>query len=405
MKPNHPAYKEIDDMALNARYLKNHLNYRRRQRFFNKEKPESELSVRKEMTRTKPQEWINLPSKIARDVSRGLDQEWRSFWSLLKDHKDKKPKPPGYLKNGTRSVFIVSHDALKIKSLRRGVVGITKVSQPLCKIPFDASLVKCVRVIPCNKNYVIEIIWDKKESPNKNSSKTIAGVDLGIDNLMTVVCDDKNIHPLIIDGKHTKWLNRSCNRQAGKLKQRLMCTGRYNTSRELTSLWNNRNARIKHEIHWATRQVVRYCVENNVSTVIIGWNKGWKSHSTKNGNTLGRKSNQSFRAIPMRIMVDILTYKLREKGIEVMETEESYTSKTSVIDHEVPCKHNKYAGKRKHRGLFVSSDGTKINADVNGAAQIVRKCKPNAFDWVDGVTAKVCLDKPTKVYHGNCYRP
>ena len=170
-------------------------------------------------------------------------------------------------------------------------------------------------------------------------------------------------------------------------------------------MWRNRNNAVKAEIHWATRQVVDYCISNNVSEVVVGWNKGWKSNTTKDGNTLGKRNNQAFRFIPMRLMLDILTYKLEEHGISVIETEESYTSKTSVIDREMPRKLSHYAGKRVNRGLFKSASGVLINADVNGAAQIVRKCKPNAFNWVDGVTVKQSFDKPIKVRYGEVYCP
>ena len=403
LKPSHPAYKTIDDMALNARFLRNYLNYQRRQNFFDKKPFLSELELRKEMTKTKPQEWTNLPSKIARDVSRSLDESWRSFFALKKKFPNEKHKMPGYLKGNQRAAFTVSKDAIRISGLRNGVVTLTKMSQPLCKLPFDASLLRCVRIIPEGKNFRIELIWKKKIAKPKDSG-VVAGIDLGLDNLMSVACDDVNVKPLLIDGKHLKWLNRKVNREVAKEKSFLSSRG-LKSSNTITSMWRNRNNAVKAEIHWATKQVVNYCVENNVSEVIVGWNKGWKSNTTKDGNTLGKRNNQAFRSIPMRLMLDILTYKLEEHGISVIETEESYTSKTSVIDKELPKKHKAYKGRRVKRGLFRSSQGVLINADVNGAAQIVRKCKPNAFNWVDGVTVKQSFDKPIKVRYGEVYCP
>ena len=90
LTPSHPAYEEIDRMALNARFLRNYLNYQRRQSFFDKKPFLSELELRKEMTKTKPQEWTNLPSKIARDISRSLDESWRSFFALKKEVPQRK---------------------------------------------------------------------------------------------------------------------------------------------------------------------------------------------------------------------------------------------------------------------------------------------------------------------------
>lgn len=403
LTPSHPAYEEVDKLALDARYLRNYLNYRRRQSFFDEKPFLSELELRKEMTRTKPQEWTNLPSKIARDVSRSLDESWRSFFALKKKHPEKNHKIPGYLQGNQRATFTVSIDAIKVSGLKNGVVTLTKMSQPLCKLPFDASLLRCVRIVPEGKNSRIELVWKKKVVKHKNSG-IVAGIDLGLDNLMAVACDDVNVKPLLVDGKHLKWLNRKVNREVGKEKS-FLASRDLKSSEKVVAMWRNRNNAVKAEIHWATRQVVNYCVENNVSEVIVGWNKGWKSNTTKNGNTLGKRNNQAFRFIPMRLMLDILTYKLEENGISVIETEESYTSKTSVIDKELPKKHKAYKGKRVKRGLFRSSQGVLINSDVNGAAQIVRKCKPNAFNWVDGVTVKQSFDKPIKVRYGEVYCP
>ncbi len=115
--------------------------------------------------------------------------------------------------------------------------------------------------------------------------------------------------------------------------------------------------------------------------------------------TMGPVNNQNFRSLPMRVFIDTLKYKLARKGITVTETEESYTSKTSVLDGERPVKHDEYAGRRQKRGLFRSGYGTKINADVNGAAQTTRKVHPKAFTWSEGIAGKAELFRPTKVVY------
>ena len=74
-----------------------------------------------------------------------------------------------------------------------------------------------------------------------------------------------------------------------------------------------------------------------------------------------------------------ITYKCQLAGIKVIETEESYTSKTSALDLEQPIKHETYEGKLLKRGLFRSGTGIVINADINGSLQIIRKKFPDAF--------------------------
>ena len=54
-------------------------------------------------------------------------------------------------------------------------------------------------------------------------------------------------------------------------------------------------------------------------------------------------------------------------------TEESYTSKIDHLALEEMKKQESYLGKRLKRGLFKSSCGKILNADINGAIGIMRK--------------------------------
>jgi putative transposase len=127
---------------------------------------------------------------------------------------------------------------------------------------------------------------------------------------------------------------------------------------------------------------VNQLVSKGVNTLIIGKNNGWKQ-DTK----MGKVGNQNFVQIPFNKFISMLTYKCDLVGIDVKVVTEEYTSKCSFLDNEEIGKHDVYMGKRKHRGLFVSSAGKTINADVNGSYNILRKCKPNAF--ADGVLGVV----------------
>ena len=119
-------------------------------------------------------------------------------------------------------------------------------------------------------------------------------------------------------------------------------------------------------------------MSNDIHTIVIGNNKNWKQSIS-----LGKRTNQSFVSIPHRKLIEKIIYKARNAGVNVILTEESYTSGTSFLDGEPPTKEFYNKDRRIHRGLFVSNQGIRINADVNAAYQIMKKVFPNAF--VDGI--------------------
>ena len=127
---------------------------------------------------------------------------------------------------------------------------------------------------------------------------------------------------------------------------------------------------------------MNHLVSNGVSTVVIGHNKNWKQDIN-----IGKANNQKFVQIPFCKFINMVKYKAQLNGIDVIQREESYTSKCSFLDNEEICKHEQYVGKRVKRGLFKSHDGRLINADLNGALNILRKEIPNAFS---GYGIEVC---------------
>ena len=148
------------------------------------------------------------------------------------------------------------------------------------------------------------------------------------------------------------------------------------TSKSLDRLWLKRNNKISYEIHKVTKFLANYFDERDVSKVIIGNNSVWK-----NEINLGKRNNQNFVNIPYTKFINQLTYKCQLLGITVIVREESYTSKASFLDYdEIPnykegAKY-KFSGKRIKRGLYRSTT-RKINADVNGAYNIMVKENPN----------------------------
>ena len=139
-----------------------------------------------------------------------------------------------------------------------------------------------------------------------------------------------------------------------------------------------RNQKVNDYMHKASRKIVNACIRENINTIVIGYNKGWK-RSTK----LNKNVNQSFAGLPTQWFIEMIQYKAQEVRIRVILTEEPYTSGTSFLDGEEPVKKNYDKSRRVHRGLFLSSNGIEINADINASYQILKKVFPTAY--VNGI--------------------
>ena len=137
-----------------------------------------------------------------------------------------------------------------------------------------------------------------------------------------------------------------------------------------------RYRRIENFLHQFSSLFVQYCLEHNIDTIVVGYNRGWKQEIS-----IGKRNNQNFVNVPFLNLLKKIEYKAEDRGIRVEITEEGYNSKCSFLDNEVIEKHSKYKGKRVSRGVFRASCGRLINADCNGAANIGRKVFPMLFNY------------------------
>ena len=193
-------------------------------------------------------------------------------------------------------------------------------------------------------------------------------IDLGLNNLATI--GSNVIKPIIINGKPLKSINQFYNKRVSNLKSKLKDGKK--TSRRIKSLTDKRNNKIKDYLHKASTLLVNQLVSNDLNTLIIGNNKSWKQDIN-----IGKRNNQNFVQIPHSTFIKMLEYKCKLRGINVLITEESYTSKCSFLDNEDIKKQKEYKGRRIKRGLFKSSKGILINADVNGSLNILKKVVGN----------------------------
>ena len=270
--------------------------------------------------------------------------------------------------------------------LRNGVV---LLSGTTIAVQTKKKNIQQVRIIPRYASYVVEIVYKKEiESLNLNKNN-IAGIDIGLNNLATVTSNLSNVKPLLINGRPLKSINQYYN----KKKATLQSFVGDKSSNRLEKITTKRNRKVENYLHNASSKVVKHLVLNNIGTLVIGKNKLWK-----NKINIGRKNNQEFVSIPHAKFIQMIEYKCLLVGITVSYTQESHTSKCSFIDFEIIGHHDNYLGKRKHRGLFVSKDNVKINADCNGSGNIIRKVFPNAFaDGIQGVVVRPLRVTPYKL--------
>lgn len=243
-----------------------------------------------------------------------------------------------------------------------------------------------VRVIPQATCYVVEVIYEKKEKDLNLNKDNVLSIDLGLNNLCSCI-SDVGIKPFIVNGKIIKSFNQWYNKKRARLMSYI---GDKGTSKRLRRLNNYRNFWIEDKIHKVSRFIVNICIENNIGNLVVGLNKGWK-----NGVNLGKRINQKFVEIPFSKLVEKISYKCKLVGIDFQVHEESYTSKVDHLAFEKLGKHDVYLGKRKKRGLFQSSIGKLLNADINGAIGIGRKVFGDSY--ISGIIDSGLAFNPVRV--------
>ena len=374
IRPNHKLYSICDELCFKSKNLYNAALFEFRQSYFDKELDTlTWQNINRIFNQSNQFDYRELPSKVSNTVLKKLGNNISSFWSLIKKSDyNKKVRLPKYL-HKTDGRFIVEFNKQTFSNKRdeNNNLIICKSSLDL-RIPTRVETPQQVRIIPKVGCYVIEVIYEIKENKPKQNQR-VASIDLDLNNLATVVTNDGD-NPILISGKKIKSINQYYNKMTSK--QESLLPNNIFTSKSLDRLWLKRNNKISYEIHKVTKFLANYFDERDVSKVIIGYNSGWK-----NGINLGKRTNQNFVNIPYTKFINQLTYKCQILGITVITREESYTSKASFLDYdEIPNYKDetkpKFSGRRIKRGLYKSTT-RKINADVNGAYNIMAKENPN----------------------------
>ena len=385
IKSNNKYYKMLDEYCFKSKNLYNYANYIIRQEFINNGKwiRYNELD---KMLKEKENsfDYRNMPmNSSAQQCLKLLDRNWKSFFASIKDYNNNpskylgRPKLPKYKPKNGRNVLILTNQNCKIKN---GYIKFPKKFKGLLIKTKIRNGLQQVRVVPKDKYLVIEIVYKIEDVEPLVDNGRYVGIDLGLDNFATIT-NNCGLIPLIINGKGLKSINQYYNKQISHYKSIAKRVNKLDYTNRMSQLTNKRNNKVENYIHKASRFLVDYCKDNEINTIIIGNNNNWKQNSK-----MSKKVNQNFISIPYYNFIQKVQYKAEEFGIKVVITEESYTSGTSFLDNELPIKENYNKNRRKYRGLFVSNNGIKMNADANGSYQIIKKVFPKAFaEGIEGV--------------------
>jgi len=338
-----------------------------------------------------------------------LEQDWKSYFASIKDYKKNPnkylglPKPPKFKNtNNKKNEIIFTKAGIRYKdsilklSLSKAIqdkfqVQSLNFDMENVKIPVKLSKIQQIKIQWDNSSKVwyLLIIWDK-EVENRVTGNNVMAIDLGLDNLATCVFKD-NPQCIIFSGKHIKSKNAYYNKEIARLTSIVMkqCKNskHFRRTKQIIKLQTKRNNYIKDQIHKISKNIVELALTMDCNTIVIGDFSGIKQEN----------HTKSFVQIPQQELVNKIKYKAELAGLKVIMVNESYTSGCSAIDLEEINKTNYNKSRRITRGLFKTNSGMLINADVNGALNILRKYIKGIPKAVQTARDNGRLDSPLRI--------
>ena len=374
IKQGHQYYNWCESACLQSRYLYNTMLYEYRNSYFDKDiknLTNTELyRIGKESCH-----WVNLPAKCSNHVWMQLITNISSYWAAVKEYNknpnkfNKPPKLPNY--NKGMNIVTFDNQALLTNKLPAKHIRLVRTDMILDLSRYNGEI-REVQIIPKKNHFIIKAIFKQTIKQEDLSYDIVASIDIGVNNLAAITTNQVHIRHILINGRPLKSINQFYNKTKAKLQSKL--PKKQKSSNRIRLLSDKRNNKIQDYIHKASRYIVNWLIENKIGTLVVGKNKEWKQEVN-----IGAKNNQSFTMIPHARFIDLIIYKFESVGGIVKLVNEAYTSKCSALDLEPICKQTEYKGNRIKRGLFKSSKGVIINADINGSLNILRKAVGNDF--------------------------
>jgi len=407
IKPSHSHYNQVRKLCRLTASVSNQALYYFRQNFFNHE--QNKWPQIDKLVKLKHQDMYSaIPNAISQSVIKKIGTDFDAFWKAYRQWQQApekfkaKPKIPHYQKLKTaiqpaqgisiKDGQLIFPKKLQIEPLK---IHCTKDQAVLAKA--DKATVKELRYVPHGSCFWLEIVYEQdkvltEKDVNKRriklSQNNVFSIDLGINNLATLVSNKPGFHPVLFSGKPIKSLNQRFNKRKSKLQSS-------KHHQMMAHMAVKRFCQINDYFHKVSHKIIELCLTEDVGKIVIGINRGWKQKVN-----IGKQNNQKFASIPFQSLIDKITYKAKQYGIEVIEQEESYTSKADSLALDALPVYGKdkekvtFLGKRKQRGLYQSKIGKLLNADVNGAINILRKVIGD--DFVEGLIDRGAVYTPMR---------
>ncbi|BAZ22707.1 hypothetical protein NIES4073_35940 [Kalymmatonema gypsitolerans NIES-4073] len=394
IKSGHEWFTYCEDITTASGQLYNTVQLTQRQGFFYGWGRQSQAKL--DVMFKSDSNYGAMPAKVAQLVLKQNADAWSAYFKAIEAYEldpkkfTGKPAPPNYIDG--RNIVKFNYQAIGKKEFKNGYIV---PSMSRIKIPVKPGLKfedLCeVRIAPKTGCFVIEVVYnipDLTEFFCSLNPDLVASIDIGLDNLAMIVFSDPTIQPIAVNGKPLKSANQFYNKQLARFRGFL--PNSRGTSSRIQNIVRNRNNFVESYLHQSTKMIVDELIKQGVRLVAIGKNEQWKTSLN-----IGKRNNQAFTQVPHAKFIEMLTYKLEKVGITVKVGEESYTSKASLIDWDIiptfdpnnKIKHT-FSGKRVERAWYVSKDGFRIQADVNGAFNIGRKVIPNSFNCLQEIVER-----------------
>ena len=362
-----PRYKEILDLCHKSKNLYNTGLYAVRQHYFQTSKYLNYYDCYRLLKSETNPDLYNLPSQTAQQILKLIDRNFKSFFRSLKlagkhnipQYKDKS----GYL------TTVYTNQQIRKTKLEKGLISVPGLD---CTFKTNIRQIDQLRFVPQTGCIKMEVVYSVPDTDPLPDNGRYISIDLGINNLTTLVFSDGR-NPVIINGRSLKSVNQYYNKKKALLQS-------ISATNKLNHLTLKRNSKVLDYLHKTSRWIVNLAVSNNYNTIIVGYNKQWKQDTN-----LGTRLNQQFVSIPHHRLLSMLDYKCRMTGIKLVTVDEAWTSKASSLDRDaVPdldCDKPVFSGRRLKRGLYASKSGL-VNADVNGAINIMRKVSGDEIECI-----------------------
>lgn len=348
-----------------------------------------------------PDFFSGLPMQTAQAVTKAAVSDFRSWLSALKAYRKDaakfrgKPKMPGYCKGERKTFTITNQDAVLYPVYEETDKGSVFAGMELklpgirhrLRLPHlpDGTVLKEVKVCPYYGKYLLVLVLEVDSSQETANGSHMAGIDFGVENIAAIVTTDHVSR--VYKGGALLAQNRLFHKERAKAAANLTkgTKHRHVKSKHLDFLSRKHSAFVHDMLHKISTDIVRFCAEHEVGTIVIGTSPLWKQNAG-----MGAVNNQSFVSVPHAALRWMITYKARSVGIRVVLQEESYTSRADITSGDrMPVYGDGqageavFSGKRVCRGLYRCADGQVINADCSGAANILRKAFPGAWEGTD----------------------